>query len=345
MPSSSADWRVATVEALRDALSRWSGTLRPLANEAIEHLDRVLHGGTGSEIAAITVPLAVFASLRGTRPPDWLLATAGATYLAWDLLDDEMDGDSPKFWSQKSSADRTIGAHLLIATAVAQPPIKADKSLSPLLVQVYLDMIGIVTEGQLRAELPLDPRTNPEQVANGIEARSGEMLGGFAEMAAVAAGADANARRAVRRFGCELAVARQLVNDLTELESARTSDLRNRTATMIGAFALQRAPVSARRELCARMHAAASDEALRHRMISGELQPALNDTRLLAKIHLAEAIRAAEAFIRHPFGRTLVDALIDYTAEVLTNGATTRGLDDPRSVARHHHHNSREVLT
>ena len=310
-------WRPTAVAALRGALAPWHGDLRSLADEAVDHLETVLRTGNGSQLAALTVPLAVFAGLRGTDPPDWLLATAGATYLAWDLLDDDMDGDPTKFWKARTPAERSIGAHLMIATAVAQAPLQADPGVSAALTQVYLETVATVTEGQLRAEIPLDSRTTPEQVADGIEARSGDMLAGLAEMAALAAGADAPNRLAARQFGRELAVARQLVNDITELESARTSDLRNRTATMIAAFALQRTPFDCRAALVDRMHVAASDADLRHRMICGELQPALNDTRMLARLHLAEAVRLADSFVRHPDGRRLVDALVDYTADAL----------------------------
>lgn len=318
------DWRAAAVTALRDALDSWRGELRPLADELVEHVRSVLGHGDGSQIAALTVPLAVFAGVRGAPPPDWLFAVASATYLAWDLLDDEMDGDPPKFWRRRSTADRTIGAHLLIATAVAQAPLQADPSLSPSLTRLYLDMVSTVTEGQLRAEIPLDSATNPEAVAAGIDARSGDMLAGFAEIAAVAAGADVPAKRAAARFGRELALARQLVNDVTELESARTSDLRNRTATMVAAFALQRTPPAGRAALVDRLHTAATDPDLRHRMINGELQPALADTRMLAKLHLAEALRLANSFVRHPIGRELVGALVNYTAQVLIERAPRR---------------------
>ena len=315
------DWRPIAVGALRDALESWRGDLRPLADELVEHLASVLGRGDGSQIAALTVPLAVFSGLRGIHPPAWLFATAAATFLAWDVLDDDMDGDPTKFWRQRSAADRTIGAHLLIATAAGQASLWADPASSRALTRVYLDMVATVTEGQLRAEIPLDSRTTPQTVAAGIDARSGDMLAGFAEMAAIAAGADAPTRQAAARFGRELAVARQLVNDVTELESERTSDLRNRTATMVAAFALQRTPVDGRDALLNRLHSAATDSDLRHRMIDGELQPALADTRMLARLHLAEAKRLACSFARHPCGREALEALLRYTADGLVVGA------------------------
>jgi hypothetical protein len=311
------DWRAGAVDALRGALTRWRGGLRPLAEGAVDHLDRVLSAGTGAQIAAIAVPLAVFTGVRGTRPPDWLSATAAATYLAWDVLDDDMDGDPAPFWGERSTAERTIGAHLLIATAVAQAPAQADPALAPTLVEVFAEMVATVAEGQLTAEIPLGPGTTPATVAAGIDARSGAMLAGLADLAAVAAGADPNTRRAARRFGRELALARQLVNDLTELESGRTSDLRNRTATMLAAFALQRTPAAGRVDLVDRLGAAAADGALRQRLISGELRPAVLDTRMLARLHLADAVRSTDLFVHHRSGRPLVGSLIDYTARAL----------------------------
>ena len=58
-------------------------------------------------------------------------------------------------------------------------------------------------------------------------------------MAAVAADATEPDVEAARIFGHELAVARQHLNDITELVGDRTADLRNRTATMAAALALQ----------------------------------------------------------------------------------------------------------
>ena len=318
----SDDWRPAARDAISEALAGWQADLRPLAEELVDHVDAVLGRGDGSQVAAAAVPVAVYAGVRGSDPPGWLLATATATYLAWDLLDDDMDGDPVKFWRGRSAADRTIGAHLLIATAVAQAPLHADPAVCATLTRVYLDMVSTVTEGQLRAEVPLHPGTTPEDVAAGNEARSGAMLAGLAEMAAITAGADGPTRRAAAGFGRELALARQLVNDITELESSRTSDLRNRTATMITAFALQRTPIADRADLVARLHAAGADTDLRHRMVDGALQPALADTRMLARLHLAEAAGLADAFARHPRGRAAVDDLIAYPATGLPGPAT-----------------------
>lgn len=315
------DWRAAALDALREALAAWHGDLRPLAEELIDHFDAVLGRADGSQVAAVAVPVAVYAGVCGSDPPGWLLAGAAATYLAWDCLDDDMDGDPVKFWRERPAADRTIGAHLLIATAVAQPPLHANPAAT--LTAVFLDMVSTVTEGQLRAEIPLDPGTTPASVAAGNDARSGAMLAGLAELAAITAGADGPTRRAAARFGRELALARQLVNDITELESSRSSDLRNRTATMIAAFALQRTPPAGRADLVARLHAATADTELRHRMIDGELRPALADTRMLARLHLAAATRQADSCRFRPRGRELVDRLIHYSAGGLAPPAIT----------------------
>lgn len=311
-------------DALRGALLAWRGELRPLAEELLVHLGSVLRRGDGSQIAALAVPRAVHVGLRGTDPPDWLMAAASATYLAWDLLDDDMDGDPVKFWRRRPAADRTIGAHLLLATAVAQAPLHAGPAASAGLTRLYLDMVSTVTEGQLRAEVPLNVATTPGAVAAGNDARSGAMLAGLAELAANVAGADGPTCRAAARFGRELALARQLVNDLTELASPRTSDLRNRTATMPAAFALQRTPPAGRAALIRRLHAAASDVDLRRRMIDGELQPALADTRMLARLHLARAAGLASSFTHHARGRALANDLIAYPATGLPSAATPR---------------------
>ncbi len=309
-------WRQAVVEALRAALAEWPDSLRPLAQEAECELAQRLQAGPADRVGAVAVPAAVFTGLRGVLPPAGLLTSAAATYLAWDLLDDEMDGDPPTFWSAHPTPQRMLGAHLLIATAAGHA---AHGSLSGAreLGGLYLAMAAAVIDGQLRGEQPLDASTLVEDVAAGIRARSGAMLAGFAEMAAVAAGADDGTRRAARRLGGELGLARQLVNDLTELLTGRTSDLRNRTATMIAAFALQRVSAGRRAALVEQLRTAADDEGLRRRLIGRELAPAITDVRLLAGLHLTAARTAADALAEHCADRRHIDMLLDGTSRIL----------------------------
>jgi len=187
---------------------------------------------------------------------------------------------------------------------------------------LFLAMCGSVVDGQLRGERPLDPSTSVHDVAAGVHARSGTMLAGFAEMAAVAAHGGGPTRAAAHRFGQELAMARQLLNDLDELLSGRASDLRNRTATMVGAFALQRAGGNgsiARTALIDRLQAAADDDQLRASMIGGELAAAVADTHLLARLHLSAARAAADDLSRHSHDRADMDMLLDQVGHALSH--------------------------
>ena len=86
----------------------------------------------------------------------------------------------------------------------------------------------------------------------------------------------------------------------------------------------QRAAAADRSALVDRLRAAAFDESLRRQMIDGELQPALVDTRMLARLHLVGAARAAQSFVGSEKGRAVSDALIDYTLGPLVDGAITR---------------------
>jgi len=168
-----------------------------------------------------------------------------------------------------------------------------------------------------------------------VEARSGAMLAGFAEMAAVAAEADIDARATARRLGRDLAVARQLVNDLTELLSGRTSDLRNRTATMIGAFALQRAPTTSRIDVVESLRTAATDEDVRRRLIGGDLARALADVHMLARLHLGAARSAAENLVGHSADRGAIDMLIDETNSVLNHCFSGGTMTDESRAAKY----------
>ena len=53
------------------------------------------------------------------------------------------------------------------------------------MTQLYREMIAIVADGQLRSGEPLTASTTPAEVDARIGARSGAMLAGFAELAAL----------------------------------------------------------------------------------------------------------------------------------------------------------------
>lgn len=310
------DWPTAAVEAFRTAVAGWPGTLAPLARDAVGELAHRLTTGPADRVGAVAVPSAVFIALRAAAPPAGLLASAAAAYLAWDLLDDDMDGDPPTLWAAAPRPHRVLGAHLLIATATGWVT-HGTTSGGAELTELFLSMAASVVDGQLRGERPLAPSTSVADVAAGVDARSGTMLAGFAELATVAAGADTTVRRSARRFGRELALARQLVNDLAELLSGRTSDLRNRTATLVAAFALQRLAPDDRAHLVQRLHSAAADEDLRRGLIGGDLASALTDARRLAGLHLSAARAAADAVAEHCVDPRPLDMLIHGTGRRL----------------------------
>ena len=284
-------------------------------DEAIAHLDRILREQPN---AAVAVPVAVFRTLSANPVPTGLLASAAATYLAFDILDDQMDGERAVWWTDRNWAEIVIGAQVLLqrasyVVAHGSPPPVADR-----LRALYQDMFTAVAEGQLRTELPIDAMTSAASVAATIDARSGAMLAGFATMAAVAAGADNNAIEGARIFGRELGAARQHLNDLAELvDVERTADLRNRTATMAPALAMQTLEPAARALLLENMQAAVENSQIRRRLITEDLAQAIADVVVVIQLHLRGARVAAAALARPGLGDHGLEHLVEYTATSL----------------------------
>ena len=100
------------------------------------------------------------------------------------------------------------------------------------------------------------------------------MLAGFAELAALAARGSRSDVASARAFGYELAVARQHLNDVTELVSERTTDLRNQTATMATALALQGLPIERRAPWSSGCAARPRTRSDRRRLVAEDLAPA-----------------------------------------------------------------------
>ncbi|HEU4545193.1 MAG TPA: hypothetical protein VFR88_02765, partial [Microlunatus sp.] len=183
--------------------------------------------------------------------------------------------------------------------------------------QVYREMIAVVADGQLRSGEPLTASTTPAEVDSRVGARSGAMLAGFAELAAIAADGSPSDVAAARGFGYELAVARQHLNDVTELVSERTTDLRNGTATMATALALQGLPIEQRESQVEHLRRAATDPSDRRRLVAQDLAPAIGEVCALIHLHLARARTHARLLSDHELGHDDLDRLIEFTAAPL----------------------------
>lgn len=294
--------------------SACDGRLNTLLAEAVNHLERVLATRPIESVAAIAVPAAVHRALSDAPVPDRLLASAAATYLAFDALDDQMDGDRSDLWRDRRPSEVIIGAQILLLRAAELVAEGSPPPVAETLRTAFWSMITAVTEGQLGTEQPVSTTTSPAAVAAVIGARSGSMLAGFAELAALEAGAASEAVTAARRFGYELGVARQHVNDLTELVGERTADLRNGTATMAVALALQRLDEHGRSLLLARLRTAAGDADARERLVAEDLAPAIREVTVLIGIHLAQADTATPFLRRTNMSEDGLDRLIEFTA-------------------------------
>jgi geranylgeranyl pyrophosphate synthase len=307
----------AAVAALRAAVSDLHGRLGAMISEAVDHFGEVIRTRPPGAVAAVDVPIAVFRCLTREPAPPGLLVSGAATYLALDILDDQMDGDEPAYWRGRTANEVVLGAQMLLLTASQRVADGAMPCAANRMPMLYREMIARVIEGQLRTEQPLTASTTPADVAAAISARSGAMLAGFAALAAVAAGAPESDVEAARTFGHELAVARQHLNDITELAGDRTADLRNRTPTMAAALALDALSPARRETLIDSMRAAAVDEKVRRRLVRGDLAAAIAQVCILIQLHLGEARMAAGVLSRGGMGQDGLDRLIEFTANSL----------------------------
>jgi geranylgeranyl pyrophosphate synthase len=311
------DWRTAATDALAAAVAD-DTRLGSLLTEAGEHLARLLASHPPETVAALAVPVAVHRCLAGgALPSHGLLACAAATYLALDVLDDRMDGDAPAFWGDRGDPEIMVGVQLLLVTATQIVGEDTVPQRAVRLTQVYREMIAVVADGQLRSGEPLTASTTPAEVDSRVGARSGAMLAGFAELAAIAADGSPSDVASARAFGYELAVARQHLNDVTELVSERTTDLRNRTATMATALALQGLPIEQREPLVERLRRAATDPSDRRWLVAEDLAPAIGEVCALIHLHLARARTHARLLSDHELGHDDLDRLIEFTAAPL----------------------------
>ncbi len=307
----------SAVAALRAAVADLDGRLGSMIREAVEHFGELIRTRPAGAVAAVDVPIAVFRCLTREPVPPGLLVSGAATYLALDILDDQMDGDEPEFWRGRAANEVVLGAQMLLLTAsqhVADGAIPSAAERMPLL---YRELIAEVMEGQLRTEQPLAASTTPAAVADAISLRSGAMLAGFAALAAVAADAPESDVQVARTFGHELAVARQHLNDITELVGDRTTDLRNRTPTMATALALDVLAPARRMRLIEALRAAAVDKDARQRLVRDDLAAAIAEVWILIQLHLGEARMAARVLSRDEMGQDGLDQLIEFTANSL----------------------------
>lgn len=334
------DWRPAAVAALAAVLSGGAspggggsvssggdcdrGPLDGLLEEAVDQLAELLADRPPETVAALAVPVAVHRALTGRLPPAGLLAAAAATYVALRVLDDRADGDRSSFWADRDDSEAMIGVQVLLVTAAQVVGDGAGAPLAITLTRTYRQMLATVSDGQLRSGEPLTASTTPAEVHARIGSRSGALLAGFAELAALVALAVPERVAAGRSYGFELGVARQHANDLSELVSERTSDLRNRTATMVTALALQTASPSDRAALLLGLDSAADDREERDRLVR-ELAPVMREVVALTALHLARARTQARLLCAGDLRHDELERLVDATDATLRRRPSSAG--------------------
>lgn len=214
-------------DVLDATLGRLAATVRGLA---VTPVQAELLGSIVERFAATTAawpvgrlaPLALpHAVARGygadTDLAESVAAVSAAVYLSFDLMDELVDGDESPLL-ERSTGPALFGAATTLCALV--PEMVVDLPLPDRCRSSAVRLVSRVLREVSAAEL--DQARRRGQLASVAEAvalamaKTGSMLAGFAELAALAAGRE-DRREPIGHFGRHLGAARQLCADASEL--------------------------------------------------------------------------------------------------------------------------------
>ncbi|MTD59157.1 polyprenyl synthetase family protein [Amycolatopsis pithecellobii] len=252
-------WGKETTEPeLRAAVERLPSSMRPIAQHHFGWAD-----GAGS--GKLLRPTLVLLGAKATGAPlESALPAAVAVELVHNFSlvhDDVMDGDSTRrhratVWREFGSSAAILAGDALLSLAAKL--LSGQPETTHVLMAAVLELI----EGQ-SADLAFERRAevSVDECRAMAAGKTGALLGAACALGVVAGGGSGNQQRQLRRFGQEVGLAFQLVDDLLGIwgESAVTgkpvfSDLRNRKKSLPVVAALA-SGTEAGRELAARFGA------------------------------------------------------------------------------------------
>jgi len=231
------------------AASKGQRTLLRLALE--EH--RVARARDAEWVPAVHLPLLVFEAVCGQSAPVDLPVACGFIELGADLLDHVADDELDPRWDGVPRglvglvATGFIGA--IPQLLLADLPVDAERRIS--LQRTMAEKLFLIGAGQ-QVDLELAGRRGTElaQVETAVLGKTGERRALYARLAAELAGASADVIASYETVARELAAARQIASDCTDLFGREWSrDLRAGSRSWPIAWALSRLENSERARL------------------------------------------------------------------------------------------------
>lgn len=270
------DQQAAVVARLREELAALAASeeQRALLLSIVDGLEAHLGAAVRYRLGAVHVPLLIGHGLTGRAEAAVDLgAVLLALFLGIDLLDDVMDGEPPPYWDEPPPATVMLSAATLLFSVAPAMIGRLDvpDNLARRLQARLSRCLLVMADGQ-QADVDAFGRTaTPASSRAIVNAKSGEMLAAFAEMAVdrvtAEAGRPARASDAARRYGHCLGQARQLGSDLFDLlDPAGGADVRNALPTLPIAHQLAGLDESAREAFVALLSQAGDDPAARRRL-------------------------------------------------------------------------------
>lgn len=175
-------------------------------------------------------PLLLLLAARAFSTPreHAIIAAAGVELLHTASLihDDNIDRAALRRGNPTLNTELSSGAVILIGDYLfAQSAILAAATGLPRVVMIFATTLAEICDGQLRETLEShDLGQTPESYEQRIYGKTAALFAGAAEMGAVIGGAPEDTVQELRRFGTELGMAFQVIDDIL--------DLRERTDTI-----------------------------------------------------------------------------------------------------------------
>jgi geranylgeranyl pyrophosphate synthase len=227
-------------------------------------------------------------------------ATAAAAVVD-DLVDDE--------WNEQITTEaRAINANsALIWLAHCSTARLADELdprrawlISDLLTQGYLDACA---GEDLDLQLEVMPEASEEQAYEMTRRKSGSLVAMACQVGAAVATSDPRLLEAIGRFGRDIGIVAQLLNDLAGIDStnsSRGSDIRRRKKTLPVVYALNCAREEGNETLLAWYQEGETPNAEAEQEIASMIHDlgGLHYGWVLANIHRREALRTLEALVQ-----------------------------------------------
>ncbi|MBI2343268.1 MAG: polyprenyl synthetase family protein [Deltaproteobacteria bacterium] len=260
------------LRAVREHLRRCipAGPLTALCERWLTQLEDHLqeHGSA----PCIDVPYLVAQGLGANAEKTRTVAVfATSIFLGCDLLDDFHDQAWPRELRSASVNTVSLAGSLLLSViptlVIAEIPDLSDAGRfhACRMVAEYLQRMAGGQADDLRS--PWNPELSIDATQSRMMAKSGEEMALFCHFSALVTGCDAHLQQECAQFGREMAMALQIISDLTDLfEKPVSTDLQQGTGTLPLALHLARLETGARKAFCGLWRESAHSPAARRRL-------------------------------------------------------------------------------